>query len=112
MSAAGGPEIRVTDDAIEEADLQWIGSELTIGFGRPATTQSHWAVDLAGGGERQLTSDSIRIGNFRPSPVNDEAAYVVERGGGVSELRVLARKTGESRTVVGSVPRSVVRPFG
>ncbi len=100
VPATGGEAIRVTDDPIEESDLQWIGNDLTIGFSRPSTSRSLWAVDMAGGGERQLTSDSIRIGEFRTSPINDEIAYVVQRGGGVSELRVLSPATGESRTVV------------
>ena len=98
--AIGGEAIRVTDDAIEETDLQWIGPGLTLGFSRFSATNALWAVDMAGGAERRLTPDSIRITSFRPSPVNDDVVYVVARGGGVSELRVLSPTTGQSRTLV------------
>lgn len=100
VPATGGEAVRVTDDPREESDLQWIGSGLTVGFSRSSSSRSLWAVDMAGNGERQLTPDSIRIGDFRPSPVNDDIAYVVQRGGGVSELRVMSHTTGGSRTLV------------
>jgi Tol biopolymer transport system component len=100
VPVAGGEAIRVTDDPVEESEIQWIGDGLVIGFSRPTTSRSLWAVDMAGNGERQLTPDSIRIGEFRPSPVSDDVAYVVRRGGGVSELRLLSPKDGTNRSLV------------
>jgi TolB protein len=100
VPAAGGTELRVTDDAAEESGVQWVGKSSRLAFQTTTVTSALWAVTVADGKERQVTPDSIRVGNFRVSPDGAEVVYPVRRGGGVSDLQVVSLADGARRTLV------------
>jgi len=101
VASTGGEAIRVTDDATEEAGVQWIGPGGTqLGFQARSSASTLWAIDAAGGTERQITPDSIRVGGFRVSPDGEQVAYIVERGGGVTDIQVAPLAGGPPRVLV------------
>jgi Tol biopolymer transport system component len=100
VPSTGGEAIRATDDAAEEGRLQWIGPGTRLGFQTSSASSTLWALDAGTGTERQVTPDSIRVGGFRVSPDGSEVAYVVERGGGVTDLQVVPLAGGPPRVLV------------
>jgi Tol biopolymer transport system component len=98
--STGGDAIRVTDDAAEESRLQWVGPGTRLGFQTSSASGTLWALDADAGTERQVTPDSIRVGGFRVSPDGSQVAYVVERGGGVTDLQVVPLAGGPPRVLV------------
>jgi Tol biopolymer transport system component len=97
VPAAGGTESRVTDDAAEEGSPQWVGNRL--GYHTGSTGQAVWSLTAGDGAQRQLTPDSIVVGQINPSPDGTELAYEVLRGGGVSDILVMPMGGGTSRTI-------------
>lgn len=100
VPAAGGTELRVTDDAVEEADIQWIPGTTRLAFTRGNTARGLWTRSVTDGTEQRLTPDSIRIGGWDLSPDRTHAVYQVQRGGGVTDLAIVAVAGGTSRTIV------------
>jgi len=100
VPAAGGTELRVTDDAIEESDIQWIPGTTRLAFTRGNTARGLWTRSVTDGTERRLTPDSIRVGDWDLSPDRTQAVYQVQRGGGVTDLAIVAAAGGASRTIV------------
>lgn len=100
VPAAGGAEIRITDDVSEEGNLQWIGTSQRLAYHTGISGQALWATTVADGKERQLTPDSLRVGNLDLSPDGAEVVYEVLRGGGVIDLQVMPVAGGAARTLV------------
>lgn len=100
VRAAGGRPERVTDDEAAEDDLQWVPGTSEIGFTTGVVQSGLWTRSLAGGPERRLTPDSIRVGGYDLSPDGSAVVYQVIRGGGVSDLQVIPIAGGAPRTLV------------
>jgi len=108
VPAAGGTPQRVTDDAAAENDVQWVPGGREIGFSTGVVRRGLWAQSLADGAERRVTPDSIRVGGFDLSPDGSQVVYEVVRGGGVSDLQVVAVTGGAPQTLVANSARSTV----
>jgi TolB protein len=106
VPAAGGAPRRVTDDAAAEDDLQWVPGRDEIGFSTGVVRRGLWVQALADGTERRITPDSIRVGDFDLSPDGSQVVYEVVRGGGVTDLQVVAVAGGAPQTLVANSARS------
>lgn len=100
VSVDGGPEIRVTDDTDQETFLRWRPGTTELKYEVETQREALWALSLSDGVERQLTSDTIRIGQIDLSPNGTDIAYTVIRGGGVTDLYLVSTTGGEPRPLV------------
>ncbi len=100
VPAAGGTELRVTDDEVVEQYLAWAGPD-RVTFTKLTRTNALWTVSLGDGSERQLTPDSIDVvGAYDISNDGTQIALMVQRGGGVQDLAVVPVAGGPVRTLV------------
>ena len=90
VSVDGGPEIRVTDDTDQETDLRWRPGTTELKYEVETQREALWALSLSDGAERQLTGDTIRIGQIDLSPNGTDIAYTIIRGGGVTDLYLVS----------------------
>jgi len=105
---SGGSPIRVTDDVAAESDVQWVSGTNEVGFSTGVESRGLWTKSLVDGAERRLTPDSIRVGTYDLSPDGRNIVYQVVRGGGVSDLEIVATSGGGPRILVaGSVQDSL-----
>ncbi len=100
VPAAGGEERRVSDTSDDELALTWRPGTTTLAFTAITRAGGAWVMDLTGGTERRITPDSVRISWFNVSPDGEQIDYVVDRGGGIADLAVMAIAGGPSRTLV------------
>ena len=101
VSSAGGTEYRITDDAAEQNEMpRWRPGTHELTFTSTTYRSGLWALALDGGRERQLTPDSIRVGEKTVSPDGMQVAFVIERGGGIQDVAVMPVAGGAWRTVV------------
>jgi Tol biopolymer transport system component len=98
VPAAGGEEVRITDDAdIEEAPLAWRPGTNALTHVAYSQNGAVWTLDLDTGTEKQLTADSIRPTWFNVSPTGKDINYVKPLGGGIDELAVMPLGGGPAR---------------
>jgi len=100
VPAAGGMEVRVTDDEAGEGNLQWIPGSTRLSFTSGTLTRGLWAISTTDGSERRLTPDSVELGVFDISNDGRNVVFNIPRGGGVSDLAVVSVESGEIRTLV------------
>lgn len=99
VPAAGGEAIRVTDDAATEELMQWLpGSRLAFLTGE--SVGSIWSMPVDGVQPTRLTPDSIVVGRFSLSPDGSQFVFLIERGGGKSDLAVMPTGGGPMRILM------------
>jgi len=99
VPAAGGPEIRVTDDRDGEELMQWL-SPTRLAYLTGGGENSIWALTLADGTERRLTPDSLQVWGPQPSPDGVQVAFHLSHGDKASDIALVPLAGGPIRTLV------------
>lgn len=101
------------------ADFVDIGAATAPTFSRDGQTLFHlrgsglpqvWALDLATGDDRRLTSHDEKVAFIRRSPVDDRLIYGIDRGGDERQQLMLLQPDGELHALTAS--EAVIHDFG